>query len=159
MVVNDSVEIDQNILEIRVKKFINGEGSLIQLAVNGTAPTIFAAYATYDQGSTKSIEGERKYLLSIPPVWIIVIAYITYFIVGAYVNILLRKRRKRIFVSTIQEQMMEVRNKLKKNILYDEPFPFTLLKEKLPFYKRNIYNATFRWQNKTLVTQIPRSSV
>jgi hypothetical protein len=154
LAIDRPVPINQSFLELHVKKFVNGYGSLIILAINGTAHTAFAAYATYDQGSTRTIEG---YSVSLEDLLnenyaYFIMGIIGYYIVVAYIWYLLRKRQKRMFLSKTQEQMMEVRKKLKENPLYHETFPFTL-KQHIPFYKRNYYFKAYRWQVKNLMWQ------
>jgi len=133
--INEPVLVNQPFVKLYIEKLVNGYGSLIELDVNEThrASTNFAAYATYDQGSVKTIEGDpstrSSFSSNLLPWWfylIIALVAIFYIVVAAYVLILLYKRKKAKFISKITDQMLKVRRELKRNSYYDQTFPFTL---------------------------------
>jgi len=126
--------------------------------VTDIATATITAYATYDQGSMKKIEGENPSFISIIyNSWPVIFGYIAYFIVLAYIYTRINRWRKRKFFSKIQEQLMEVRTKLKERPYYDEAFDFTVPAQKLTFYeqmwKAYTFNKTYRWQNNNLIWQ------
>ncbi len=108
-------------VELHVKKFVNGDGSIIKLAV-GAKDAIdknYTAYATYDQGSTKRTGAESWWSdLSAfaNPISSLIYLIVAEVIVVAYVGIRLHKRRKRRFFVGITQEMMDVRKALRETL-------------------------------------------
>ncbi len=53
---------ESSFVELHVKKFVNGDGSIIKLAVGAKDATYkdYTAYATYDQGSKQRTGGKPE---------------------------------------------------------------------------------------------------
>jgi hypothetical protein len=121
LAINQPSQISSRLVEIHVKKFVNGDGSIIRLLVDGkdTRYSDYTAYATYDQGSKKVIGGEKPLnpfiLFFRDPFfpYYYGILFITYVIVFGY---LVYKRRKRRYLDIITQEMMDVRKGLKDSL-------------------------------------------
>jgi hypothetical protein len=104
--------------ELYVKKFVNGDGSVITLAIDAKNTTFndYVVYATYDQGSTKGF-------LEVLPLFIYVTrtgiwTYIIYFTLAEFVVFAYLRHRKtiksrKIFLQQITQEMMDVRKSLR----------------------------------------------
>jgi hypothetical protein len=129
--INRAMIINRPFLELHVKKLINGDGSIIKLAINGknTQFTDYTAYAIYDEGSKKTtsilIPKNLKWLEVFPFNLLTGVSpaaglffTLAEAIVILYLPIWFRMRRKRRSHANITQDIMEVRKKLKANLSY-----------------------------------------
>lgn len=128
-------------VELHVKKFVNGDGSVIKLAV-GAKDAIdknYTAYATYDQGSTKRTGAEiwwSDLSAFANPISSLIYLIVAEVIVVAYIWIRLHKRRKKRFFVGITQEMMDVRKALRETFsnkkIFSDKYWTT---KRLPSYK------------------------
>jgi hypothetical protein len=109
-------------LELHVKKFVNGGGSIIKLAVGAkhTTFTDYIVYSTYDQGSRKmgGKEGFFDYLEGL----LFVLSPFIYFTVAESIVLLylgygMKRSRMRRFSQQVTEDLMQIRRSLRYNPL------------------------------------------
>ena len=131
------------LLDLHVKKFVNGVGSIIKLAINakGTTFNDYVVYATHDQGSTIAPLPHLYYirLFSIAGVFFIAISEST---VVIYLWFALRRRNTKRFLQQITKEMIEVRKSLRHNLL-----------DRYPFESRDTflypYESRWRWESRS----------
>jgi hypothetical protein len=113
--------INGSLVDLHVKKFVNGDGSIIKLAFGAKDTTFrdYTVYATYDQGSKKSgtIYANPLYFL-----YIIIYIIFAYAIVLIYFIIRNRKKGEKKFLKLITQEMFNVRKLVKNDPLSQEPF-------------------------------------
>ena len=80
LVINHPMPVKKPFLEIHVRKFVNGDGSEIKLAIDGkgTIYTDYTVYAVFDQGSEKMTGGQSSFLKFNYYYLLIIIGIITY---------------------------------------------------------------------------------
>jgi hypothetical protein len=109
------VKINHSIVELHVRKIVNGDGSIIMLLFDARNTPYFAytVHATYDQGSMKAGLGAGLpiyfylYLLTVS---------IAESVVLIYLFLVMNKRSKRKFFSRLTQEIMDVRKELKANL-------------------------------------------
>jgi hypothetical protein len=109
--INSPTQINSRLVELHLKNFVNDGGSLVKLAVGAKDTTTqdYVAYATYDQGSKKSIGGVNyTFILDIGyGLW--GYSALAMFIVFIYLIMLIRKYEKRDFFMDITQDIIDVR--------------------------------------------------
>ena len=116
--INQPRPINGLFFELYVKKFVNGDGSVITLAIDAKNTTFndYVVYATSDQGGTKGF-------LEVLPLFIYVTrtgiwTYVIYFTLAEFVVFAYLRHRKtiksrKIFLQQITQEMMDVRKSLR----------------------------------------------
>ena len=124
---NNPQKINDTQLNLQVKKFANGAGSIIELAIgaNETTSKDYVVYAAYDQGSKKGlIEKPERTPLQIINDYIITFLtgfinsgfayfYLAEIIVLLYVGHRLNRRTKRRFLQRVIKEIRDVRKSLR----------------------------------------------
>ena len=114
--INSPMQINSSSVELHVKKFANGGGSIIKLAVHTKDATDkdYTIYATYDQGSNKRSGGGHVFFIFSPSLG--TYGFFAELIVIVYFFAWLRKHfRKRFFIELINE-IIYVRKTLRINL-------------------------------------------
>ena len=109
--------INGSFVELHVKKFVNGYGSIIKLAIGakGTTLSDYTVYATYDQGSNRVIGTDLVWPNDVftnlrMSFYFMLYSFVAFAIVFGYLFLIwLKKRLKKEFIAAIAKDMMDFR--------------------------------------------------